>query len=215
MWTDCAVFEVTRLVHVDDPGDPSVVPTLIDRVEGAIDRHAVESALIAPTLPGVRNGGDVLMQLRFADAGRWRGMSDRVDGAIGEAGVRHVDGAESGTVIDGGNRAPAADSTVHRTLLLRVDDVATEAQVRRFEEELLRMPRYVSSMTSWQLRRVDVAIGASAWTHVWEQTFTDLDGLLGQYMAHPVHWGYVDRWFDPESPDHIVRERVCHSFCLA
>lgn len=30
---------------------------------------------------------------------------------------------------------------------------------------------------------------------------------------HPVHWGSVDRWFDPECPEVIVRERVCHSFC--
>jgi hypothetical protein len=30
---------------------------------------------------------------------------------------------------------------------------------------------------------------------------------------HPIHWAYVDRWFDPECPDFIVRDRVCHSFC--
>jgi hypothetical protein len=30
---------------------------------------------------------------------------------------------------------------------------------------------------------------------------------------HPIHWAVVDRWFDPECPDVIVRDRVCHSFC--
>jgi len=24
----------------------------------------------------------------------------------------------------------------------------------------------------------------------------------------------VDRWFDPECPEVIVRDRVCHSFCV-
>jgi len=31
--------------------------------------------------------------------------------------------------------------------------------------------------------------------------------------THPIHWAVVDRWFDPECPDVIVRDRVCHSFC--
>jgi hypothetical protein len=36
---------------------------------------------------------------------------------------------------------------------------------------------------------------------------------MGPYLMHPIHWAYVDRWFDPECPDVIVRDRVCHSFC--
>ncbi len=75
------------------------------------------------------------------------------------------------------------------------------------------MPRYVRTITSWQLSRVERAIGASPWTHVFEQEFTDVEGLMGPYLMHPIHWAYVDRWFDPECPDVIVRDRVCHSFC--
>ena len=36
---------------------------------------------------------------------------------------------------------------------------------------------------------------------------------MGPYLMHPIHWAYVDRWFDPECPEVIVRDRVCHSFC--
>jgi hypothetical protein len=75
------------------------------------------------------------------------------------------------------------------------------------------MPRYVRTITAWQLSRVETAIGTSAWTHVFSQRFTDLEGLTGPYLMHPIHWAYVDRWFDPECPDYIVRDRVCHSFC--
>ena len=75
------------------------------------------------------------------------------------------------------------------------------------------MPRYVNTIAAWQLSRVDVAVGTSEWTHVFEQEFTDIDGLMGPYLMHPIHWAVVDRWFDPESPDVIIRDRVCHSFC--
>lgn len=75
------------------------------------------------------------------------------------------------------------------------------------------MPRYVSTIQAWQLSRVDEAIGRTGWTHVFEQEFTDVDGLMGPYLMHPVHWAVVDRWFDPETTDMIVRDRVCHSFC--
>jgi len=32
---------------------------------------------------------------------------------------------------------------------------------------------------------------------------------------HPIHWAVVDRWFDPETTEVIVRDRVCHSFCVS
>jgi hypothetical protein len=51
------------------------------------------------------------------------------------------------------------------------------------------------------------------WTHVFEQEFTDVEGLMGPYLMHPIHWAVVDRWFDPECPEVIIRNPVCHSFC--
>ena len=29
---------------------------------------------------------------------------------------------------------------------------------------------------------------------------------MGAYLMHPIHWARVDRWFDPECPEVIVRE---------
>ena len=75
------------------------------------------------------------------------------------------------------------------------------------------MPRFVPAIKAWQLSRVDDAIGTSQWTHVFEQEFSDVDGLMGPYLMHPIHWAVVDRWFDPECPDVIIRDRLCHSFC--
>jgi len=103
--------------------------------------------------------------------------------------------------------------TVYRALLLRVPDEVEAETVAAFESELLMMPRHVPTIAAWQLSRVEQAIGTSEWTHVFEQEFTDVDGLMGPYLMHPIHWAVVDRWFDPETTDIIVRDRVCHSFC--
>ncbi|NKS99381.1 hypothetical protein GS498_25405 [Rhodococcus hoagii] len=55
--------------------------------------------------------------------------------------------------------------------------------------------------------------GPVSWTHVWEQEFREVGDVTGQYLDHPVHWAVVDRWFDPECPEVVVRDPVCHTFC--
>ena len=37
----------------------------------------------------------------------------------------------------------------------------------------------------------------------------------GPYVEHPYHWGYVDTWFDPESPHRVVEPGVAHVYCPA
>ncbi|MFF0815611.1 Dabb family protein [Rhodococcus sp. NPDC003318] len=205
---------MTRLVHLVDPSDASGADGVVRRIRAAVDAAPGRYALVQPTLDGVRNGGDVLVHLRFATRAGWESCRDAVESAIGGPDVRRVDGADYEGCVEQGSRTGPASPTVYRTLLLRVDDTAERDAVEAFERELLTMPRHVASMRWWQLSRVTPTTGAGEWTHVWEQAFTDVDGLLGEYMAHPVHWGYVDRWFDPESVDRIVKDRVCHSFCL-
>lgn len=195
------MYSVIRLIDTDEP---EIIESLRRN-----SFHA-DHVLIEPTLPGVRNGGDVLVHLRFAEpAARARAVAD-LDRLLTQPAVRHVNGATYR-----GTTTPGADGTgtVYRTLLLRVRDGIAEATVRRFEDDLRLLPRYVRTIHSWQLSRVEDAVGASPWTHVFEQEFTDVDGLMGPYLMHPIHWAYVDRWFDPECPDMIVRDRVCHSFC--
>lgn len=109
--------------------------------------------------------------------------------------------------------AAAKPGTVYRTLLLRVQPDTPEATIARFERELSSMPRYLPTIRAWQLSRVTAAVGTSSWTHVFEQEFADVEALMGPYLMHPIHWAVVDRWFDPETTDVIIRDRVCHSFC--
>lgn len=197
------MFDVTRLIHTSDAD--RLLPEL-QALATVADRSVVQL-----TLPGVRNGGDILMHLRFADEAQWASVAAELTAVLSGPAVTHVDGVQyRGTPEASGNHAPDA---VYRTLLLRVAPGSDEAAVKRFEDDLRLLPRYVPAITAWQLSRVEAAVGASPWTHVFEQEFRSLDGLMGPYLMHPIHWAYVDRWFDPECPEVIVRDRVCHSFC--
>jgi Stress responsive A/B Barrel Domain len=101
---------------------------------------------------------------------------------------------------------------IKRTLLLRVHPGTPSERVERFERELAAMPRYIASIRSWSLSRVDRAVSPSRWTHVWEQEYESVSGLRGEYMMSPYHWAGVDRWFDHEIPDAIVADELIHVF---
>jgi hypothetical protein len=200
--TGIAQVGVTRLVDVVESERERVLSALRETAETT----ASVRALVQPTLPGSRNGGDILVHLRFADETAWK--ESTFDAALADPAITNVNGVTyRGTPLRRGN------GTVYRTLLLRVPPEVSADTVAAFEEELAMMPRYVPTIQAWQLSRVDHAIGATDWTHVFEQEFTDVDGLMGPYLMNPVHWAVVDRWFDPETTDVIVRDRLCHSFC--
>jgi hypothetical protein len=197
-----AVVGVTRLLDVVE----SERERILSALRNAADASGALRAVVEPTLPGSRNGGDILVHLRFQDQHSWD-ESD-FDDVLSDPAITHVNGVTyRGTPLRRGN------GTVYRALLLRVPPDVSADDVATFERELAMMPRYVPTIVAWQLSRVDDAVGTTGWTHVFEQEFTDVDGLMGPYLMHPVHWAVVDRWFDPETTDMIVRDRVCHSFC--
>ncbi|RQR32979.1 Dabb family protein [Burkholderia sp. Bp9142] len=123
-------------------------------------------------------------------------------------GVVRIDGAAC-RAIGGGLREPALRDGIWRTLMLRVRPEAAEAQVRDLERELLRMPAFMPGIRNWRLSRI---VTPGAWTHAWQQEFARVDDLLGEYLLHPYHWGWVDRRFDAESPDWTV-DAISHAFC--
>ena len=107
---------------------------------------------------------------------------------------------------------PGLTDCVKRTLLLRVRPGAPARHVEQLEADLAAMPVHIAAIRNWSLGRVDPSLHPSTWTHVWEQEYRTLDGLAVDYLASPYHWGWVDRWFDPEIPEHIVDVRLAHVF---
>ncbi|MEX7473377.1 Dabb family protein [Mycobacterium adipatum] len=200
------MYSVTRLIDIAD-GDRHRLQRELLALAG---RSGATGHVVAPTLPGSRNGGDLLLHLRFPDTNGWDAISADVDAALSDPAVTRVNGADyhgSSVVIEG-----RPTGSVYRTLLLRVADGTDADTMARFEADLRLLPGYVSTISAWQLSRPERTVG-NAWTHVFEQEFSNAEGIMGAYLMHPIHWAVVDQWFDPECPKAIVRERVCHSFC--
>ena len=200
------MYSATRLLDVAEADRNRVLAAARAAAASTRARHQ----LVESTLPGVRNGGDILMHLRFDNEDQWRSVEKDFAATLTDSAITRVNGAGySGDSCRSGTQT----GSVYRALLLRVLPGTDAHTVARFEDELRLMPRFVNTITAWQLSRVDEPVGTSEWTHVFEQEFTDVDGLMGSYLMHPIHWAVVDRWFDPECPEVIVRDRVCHSFC--
>jgi hypothetical protein len=200
------MYSVTRLLDVASEDRDRVLKS----VRSGVKATQAHQRLVEPTLPGSRNGGDVLVHLRFNSRVEW--LSAAVDFAVvlQNPAITRINGAAyPGTPTSNGGSA----GTVYRALLLTVLPDTDPSALARFEDELSSMARYIPAITAWQLSRVDEAIGSSQWTHVFEQEFSDLNGLMGPYLMHPIHWAVVDRWFDQDCPDVIIRDRLCHSFC--
>ncbi|OBJ36622.1 stress responsive protein [Mycobacterium colombiense] len=199
------MYSVTRLLDVVEQDR--------DRVRTAVRAVAANTGaqcqLVEPTLPGARNGGDVLVHLRFGSESQWHSAEPDFAALLSDPAITAINGA----CYSGAASCTGATGTVYRALLLCVLPGTDGDTIARFEDELRLMPRYIKTITAWQLSRVEQAVGMQEWTHVFEQEFTDVEGLMGPYLMHPIHWAVVDRWFDPECPEVVVRNPVCHSFC--
>lgn len=123
-------------------------------------------------------------------------------------GIERIDSAGC-RAIGGGLREPALRDGVWRTLMLSVRPQASAEQIAALERELLQMPAFMPGIRNWRLSRIETP---GAWTHVWQQEFAHVGDLLGEYLMHPYHWGWVDRRFDAESPDWTV-DAISHAFC--
>lgn len=208
---------MANLLHVIDLGGHA----------DAADRIAAELAAAGTALPGVvssvagrtlpraLNGADLLWRLAFAteaDQGAalasplWR---DRIAPLLSDEGV----GVDRIAYRPSRSDASAGRDRLGlwRCLALAVDAGTPAATIRQFEKDIALMPAHVAAIRNWALCTVTAATGRRRWTHVWEQEFDDIAGLEGDYMLHPIHWGLVDGWFDPECPQRIVDPYLIHA----
>ena len=194
----------TAQIHLRANADkPALEAELLQRARAL---PGVRSVALGRNLEGCRGAGAYTLDLQCApDASP---TASRASTLAQLQGVAHVDLLEYRR-FDGGLREAALRVGVWRTLMLRVRPQASEQQIAGLERELLQMPVYMPSIRNWQLARV---VSPSGWTHVWQQEFASTNDLLGEYLMHPFHWGWVDRWFDPEHPDWTV-EAISHAFC--
>lgn len=118
-------------------------------------------------------------------------------------------------VLASGIRRPGLVG-IKRTLWLCVEPSASSEEIARFEEETPLLAEAIPAIRNWRWSRLSASgsgTGATRWTHLWEQEFERVEGLQVDYMSSPAHWGYVDRWFDPEMPERIVDLWLAHTAC--
>lgn len=147
------------------------------------------------TLDLLSSGSGPRAETLFADVARIAGIT-RVDHVFYES-------------IGGGVRQPGLSDGIWRTLMFKVRAGSDESRVARLEQELLQMPSFMAGIRNWRLGRVTTP---NTWTHVWQQEFASVDDLRGEYLMHPFHWAWVDRFFDAEHPEWIV-EAISHAAC--
>lgn len=207
------MYVLLSVIHCHTSADASV-ESLLTRIRRARDRlSGVHASHAGRTLPRAINGGHILWRLAFLTEGdcaaclasdTWQ---QELASPLRDQGLDQI--GYYSTFL---NAKPARDRPgIWRCLALAVEPGADRKSVRQMENELLLMPKFVSSIGSWSLGRVAVSRGARVWTHVWEQEFDGVEGLEGEYMLHPIHWGLVDRWFDPECPERIVDPHLVHA----
>jgi len=212
--TPFAMFRVAKVITTVDGVDATA---LVDSLSLTADKSQnVLRSTLEPTLPEAATGGDYIWQLQFAgepEYRAWLGDAGREAASIlnDAALVRHVDAVsyEDGRA---GSKCPL-DRGVYRLLLISVNKAPNAAAVAQFEYETYEMGLYIPGIVRWRISRVQEASGARPWTHIWEQEYQDLDGLLKSYMLHPHHWAWINRWYDPECVEHMIDNHLCHSFC--
>jgi hypothetical protein len=165
------------------------------------------TTLLAPTCPGVWNGGDLIWRSAHADEAACRAPVPALEDRARVASVEHV----IFTGGAGGGRSPRRG--LYRVALFCANRRPDADRLARFARETSAMPLRIRAIRRWQLATPVFASGTRPWTHVWEQEYDDLAGLTGPYMLHPCHWSEVDRFFDPEDPDWLIDPWLCHSFC--
>src|ERR1700739_3168466 len=107
------MYSVIRLLDVVEAGREQVLGELRT---AAADAGALRW-VVEPTLPGARNGGDILMHLRFPSQDQWDCVAERFATQIAGGAVTRVNGA---TYSGAPERCGDTPGTVYRALLLRV-----------------------------------------------------------------------------------------------
>lgn len=180
--------------------------------EVADARDQLHSYLVSPALERVP--GDPVLYLRMVFASQydyesllvdtqWRRGLERALAAIGGGRVERIMYEQGRSGVGD----PDIRDGIWRALIFSVLPGVSRERREQFERELTMMGPHVSTIRNWSLSRVLSCEGSRSWDYVWEQDFQDVAGLLGEYRMHPIHWGFVDRWFDIENPGHIIDSR--------
>ena len=199
------MFIALRMITLP-PGRDDEREALADALGKATAKLAgVRSCWVAPVSPvAVINAGHVVWRMAFATE------REAMAAPLDPVWAAHIAPLLAQTQVTGigyqitRSAVRPAGAGIWRALVFRVMPKGYPDGAKALEAGLLLLPKHMGVIRSWALSEVACTEGPKAYTHVWEQEFDSLDGLTGEYMAHPVHWGLADAFFDAECPEYIV-----------
>jgi hypothetical protein len=209
------MFNLLKVIHLDAAA--RAVDGLAEKLTSAGKLlPGTLASSVGKTLPRALNGGQLMWRLTFASEQDYRAC---VASRPWRESVVPALSADAGALIDSmlyavdfaDARHVRINNGIWRCLVMAMEPFARPDAVQQLKRDLLLMPQYVSTIRNWALGHVVSAEGQRPWGLVWEQEFDDVAGLEGEYMTHPIHWGVVDGWFDPECPQRIVDPLLIHA----
>src|SRR3954453_23925061 len=87
--TGYVMYSVTRLIDVTEQDRDQVLAT----ARRAADETGARHWIVEPTLPGSRNGGDVLVHRRFDAESEWYSAEPAFTPVLSDPAITHVNGA--------------------------------------------------------------------------------------------------------------------------
>jgi hypothetical protein len=208
-----SLLQIIDMREADSGPSAGSLVTHLNEVSSALP-HVV-SAQAGLTLPRALNGGQLMWRLGFnCEQDCWASMTSAAWQAEVMPRLSHEHGVMVDTVAyrtDFRRVGGRSQGGIWRCLVLAVDATTPAEDVRQLQRDLMLMPEHIPAIRDWALGQVTWSRGRRRWTHVWEQEFDTLSGLEVDYMVHPIHWGLVDGWFDPECPQRIVDPFLVHA----
>jgi len=208
------MLNMLKVIDLGSAASEDGAQDLCDRLTNAAKAlPGIRSQIVGKTLPRAINGGQVMWRaVLAAESDYWTCVASpewrtTIDPLISPFAIDSVIYRTGISDCSAGRRQQG----IWRCLVLAIESGASQNIVRQFEKDLLLMPTLVRAIRNWSLSSIILATGHRRWTHIWEQEFDDIAGLEGEYMLHPIHWGLVDGWFDPECPQRIVDPWLIHA----
>ena len=209
------MFNLLHVVNLGpDAGSAEAIAAQLVEIGATLPGVVTNAA--GKTLPRSLNGEHLMWRISFAtENDHWAALAS----AAWATKVAPLLDPANGVSFDRVSYRPKlSDSSagrqregIWRCLTWSIDAGTSATEISQFEKDTALMPAHIPAIRNWALCEVVASSGRRRWTHVWEQEFDDVAGLEGPYMLHPIHWGLVDGWFDPECPQRIVDPFLIHA----
>lgn len=208
-----AVYLVTYAAGMDDAAKEAFQSNM-QELAAAVS----EVNLVSPLLMGSYPGGDLYVEVGFADQAAYEAAKAGEAFAALDAAAKDestVANLEFAAFGEGKSNFTDGEAYGHRVLLFHVLDNATEELKAEMEENIIRFPTFVTGMVNCKICKVVESSGSNQWDYAFECDYDTPYTYVGAYLATPYHWGFIDRYFEPSAKEFFIDPNLTSVYCAA